>query len=263
MASPFPGMDPFLEGSEWPDLHHELASQIRKQLVPKISPKYIARIERYVVKDDNPKSEFGVMYPDVDLFLSQSANRADEPVVSYSNEKPPTPIDFSLPFFSPIDVRIPKVEIRDREGNELVTSIEILSPVNKRKPGLEPYLAKRAKLRQEGIHLLEIDLLRRGTRPVQDPRLEGTPYMVALTRANDRQTDVWKVQLHKPLPVIPVPLRRPDEDVAIDLQEALKVIYEEAAYHLSVRYDLPPPPPSLSEEDQVWIQEILAQKLGI
>lgn len=31
MASPFPGMDPYLEGDLWPDVHHALASQIRNR----------------------------------------------------------------------------------------------------------------------------------------------------------------------------------------------------------------------------------------
>lgn len=32
MSSPFPGMDPWLEGYLWADLHHELASSIRSNL---------------------------------------------------------------------------------------------------------------------------------------------------------------------------------------------------------------------------------------
>ncbi|MGB0562287.1 MAG: DUF4058 family protein [Spirulinaceae cyanobacterium] len=32
MPSPFSGMDPYLEGYLWPDVHHALASKIRQQL---------------------------------------------------------------------------------------------------------------------------------------------------------------------------------------------------------------------------------------
>lgn len=32
MPSPFPGMDPYLEGYLWPDVHHRLASEIARQL---------------------------------------------------------------------------------------------------------------------------------------------------------------------------------------------------------------------------------------
>lgn len=263
MTSPFPGMDPYLEGSMWRDVHHELASQIRKQLVPAISPKYVARIEPYVVKDNNPKSEFGTMYPDVDISLRRDNNQVQEPALAYRNGKPPTPIDFSISTPIPIEWRIPVIQIRDSESNELITSIEILSPVNKRKPGLEAYLAKKEKLRQAGINLLEIDLLRRGTRSVQDPRLADTDYMAALTYGETGQTDIWKIQLQSPLPVLPVPLAEPDDPVSIDVQEALTVIYEEAAYHLSIRYKGEIPPPALSEGNQNWMKGILQETLGI
>jgi hypothetical protein len=32
MPSPFPGMDPYLEGSEWTSVHAELSSEIARQL---------------------------------------------------------------------------------------------------------------------------------------------------------------------------------------------------------------------------------------
>lgn len=39
MPSPFPGMDPYLEGYLWVDVHNALASKIRQQLVPKLRPR--------------------------------------------------------------------------------------------------------------------------------------------------------------------------------------------------------------------------------
>lgn len=45
-------------------------------------------------------------------------------------------------------------------GNSVITSIEILSPVNKREPGLTAYQRKRLQLHNAGVHLLELDLLR-------------------------------------------------------------------------------------------------------
>ena len=51
MVSPFPGMDPYLEGSMWSDVHHDLASAIRELIAPQIAPAYFARIERYTVRD--------------------------------------------------------------------------------------------------------------------------------------------------------------------------------------------------------------------
>ena len=63
MPSPFPGMDPYLEGYLWPDVHHRLATQISDQLMPLVWPRYVARIEIQVVSDDAPEAEIGIMYP--------------------------------------------------------------------------------------------------------------------------------------------------------------------------------------------------------
>ena len=158
---------------------------------------------------------------------------------------------------APIEVEIPVVEIRDVRDNRLITAIEILSPVNKRAPGLEQYLQKRMRLHRSGVHLMEVDLIRRGERPVQHSMLEGTAYCIALTRAEQTQTDIWPVDIRSALPVVPVPLSAPDEDVALDLQQALQAVYGEAAYHLSIRYSENPPPPMMSEADLVWIKSMI------
>jgi hypothetical protein len=49
MLPPFPGMDPRLEGHVWPDMHHDLATRIKEQIVPQVIPKYTVRIETYTV----------------------------------------------------------------------------------------------------------------------------------------------------------------------------------------------------------------------
>ena len=50
MPSPFPGMDPYLEGYLWPDVHHSLASEISRQLMPRLRPRYIAKNKNDYVK---------------------------------------------------------------------------------------------------------------------------------------------------------------------------------------------------------------------
>jgi hypothetical protein len=48
-------------------------------------------------------------------------------------------------------------------GNRIVTVIEFLSPTNKvRGPGQDEYLKKQSELRQGGVNLVEIDLVRSG-----------------------------------------------------------------------------------------------------
>jgi hypothetical protein len=257
MKSPFPGMNPYLEGSLWPDLHHRLATKISNILVPLITPKYMALIERYVVEDTEPSSDLGIMYPDVEVFAAKRPAKLEEPAILYGGKRPPVPATLSIPILRPVEVRIPVIEIKDREGNRLVTAIEILSPVNKRKPGLEPYLEKRRRLHEANVHLLEIDLIRRGTRTISHPELGKTDYLVALTRAQRYQTDVWEIDLKAPLPVVPVPLLAPDEDVYLDLQQALDEVFSEAAYHYMIDYSKPAPPPLFTKAEEDWVKSLI------
>lgn len=246
MNSPFIGMDPYLEGGLWPDVHHGLIGELQKVLVPLIRPKYVARVERYVVKDTYPEKDRGIMYPDVGVYLN--ANRVEESMVAYGDQPLPTPPTISIAITEPVEVRIYVLEIRDRDNNQLITAIEVLSPVNKRKPGLAPYLAKREKLYQEGIHLLEIDLLRRGTRPFKHKKLADALYVIALTRAYEGKTDIWSMDLATPLPTIPIPLIEGDEDILVNLQAILNEVYKNCAYDLSIDYSKSPPPPKLAKE---------------
>ena len=43
MPIPFPGMDPYLEGSLWSGVHAGLSMEIVRQLSPQLQPKYVAR----------------------------------------------------------------------------------------------------------------------------------------------------------------------------------------------------------------------------
>ena len=52
-----------------------------------------------------------------------------------------------------------------------------------------------------------------------------------------------------PLPVVPVPLSAPDPDVPLDLQRALREVYEDAACRISFDYTSAGRPPKLPEED--------------
>ena len=67
MSSPFPGMDPYLEGSHWMGVHAHLCSEIARQLTPSLVPKYVALTnERFVL--ETPE-DIGIttrhVYPDV------------------------------------------------------------------------------------------------------------------------------------------------------------------------------------------------------
>ena len=107
-----------------------------------------------------------------------------------------------------------------------------------------------------GVHLLDIDFIRRGKRPVD--RIANDPhYLVTLTRSHSKQLEFWPISVQDTLPVVAVPLRHPDSDVSLDLSETLKTIYNEAAYHLTIDYRQSPPPPAFDPGTQAWIHQLL------
>ena len=257
MPSPFPGMDPYLESPLlWRDVHHTLASQIRQQLVPRLSPRYVARLETRFVAFSPDEKEIRILYPDADVTHAQLREHiiatyetcADAPVAI-------SPPPLVLRAISPERVELVTVEIRDAAQGRLVTSIEILSPINKRPgKGLDEYRAKRAMVLAASAHLLEIDLLRPGTRAPRLINLQKSDYFVFLTRAEQSDlTETWPISVRDPLPVAPVPLLPGDDDVPLDLAHALRTMYDEARYDLSIDYSQPPIPP-LAQDDAAWAQ---------
>jgi hypothetical protein len=247
-------MDPYLEGHLWPDVQSALAGKMRALLTPLLRPRYTARLAISVVEDSAPESEIGIMYPDVEV-LRAGAGR--EPRLAPGAGDGASPATLTIPVVQPVEVRLVSVEIRDTAQQQLVTAIEVLSPVNKREPGLAQYRQKRQRLHGAGVHLIELDLLRRGTRPVAHPRIPAVPYLITLTRANAAVTDIWALRPQERLLVIPAPLLPPDGDVLLDLGATFAAVYDEAAYELSVDYRQPPPPPVLPEEDARWVASLL------
>ncbi len=254
MPSPFPGMDPYLEGHLWPDVHNSLAYLIKVQLAPRLIDPYIVHLNTYTVEDTSPEEDIGIMYPDVEIFRRKDVLK--EPAGAY--ETPLTPETVTIPAVKNVKVRIPVVEIKDRKNNKLITAIEILSPVNKRKPGLQPYREKRERLHYAGVHLLEIDLIRRGERPLVHPYLPHSHYMVSLLRADSGKTQVWAIEVKDTLPTVPIPLKQPDQDSFLDLGQAMKDMYEQGLFERSIDYSENPPSPPFSKEDIEWMKNLLS-----
>jgi hypothetical protein len=49
MPAPFPGMDPYLEGSLWTTFHFAFGAEIVRQLAPRLRPRYLVLpVERFV-----------------------------------------------------------------------------------------------------------------------------------------------------------------------------------------------------------------------
>lgn len=257
MPSPFPGMDPYIEHSTiWSDFHGGLAEAIRAELNAVIQPNYVARMTPYVTYDVIEVTQVRHVSPDVSVWQSQPAGTMtlEAPVIT------PAPVQSAVALEVPL--RLFTVEIRMVGGLQLVTAVEILSPVNKR-PGHEAYqsyLRKRRELLRSEAHLLEIDLLRAGTRPPLETPVPPAPYYVTLSRADRRpHVDVWPIQLADKLPVLPVPLLEPDPDVPLDLGKIVTAVYERGGYASIIDYRQPPPAPKLAETEDKWIAELLAK----
>ena len=148
------------------------------------------------------------------------------------------------------------IVVRDAHQDVVVTAIELLSPFNKREPGLAIYRAKRARYYDAAIALVEIDLLRRGSRPLPpSTRLPTSDYLVALTRAQSAEIEVWPFGIQDMTPVVPVPLQPPDADIELDVGSALSEVYDEAQYGKSIDYAQPPPPPAFDASGLAWIRD--------
>lgn len=153
MSKRFPGMDPYLEGYLWPDVHSGLAFVTKELLIPQLPEGYTVRTELYAVVDTEWQEDLGILYPDVEVRKS----KLEEPAGAYDAAfTPPTAV---VDQANGISNRIPSVYIRHRKNQQLITVIEYLSPVNKRSPVRADYLEKRAKLQQAKVNLLEIDPL--------------------------------------------------------------------------------------------------------
>lgn len=253
MPSPFPGMDPYLEGNYWTSFHTLFATEIARQLAPKLRPKYVAMPEKRFDIVDEGSLAIEAVYPDVSI----SSGKASEDMRAAAAVA-------SAPFLlqTVMEESAPHtwIEIRDAASRRLVTTVEILSPWNKRGMGREEYLGKRRKLLHSSSHLIEIDLLRRGHRLPMKDTLPAGAYYVFVSRVRTRpMLEVWPIGLHESLPTIPVPLLPGDDDVALDLQAAFQNAYDSASFDLVLDYNRPPELP-LSAEQTAWLAERLDQR---
>jgi hypothetical protein len=155
--------------------------------------------------------------------------------------------------------RQPFLEVYDRESRQPVTTIELLSPINKEpgSAGRDEHWAKRRLFLASRTHWLEIDLLRAGARP---PEVNSIGDYYALLRRGDGDGDafeVWPIGLRDRLPTVAVPLIAPMPDVPLDLQAALAMLFERYDYADWLDYGGPPPAPPLTAADARWADDCI------
>ena len=258
MELPFPGMDPYLEApSLWPDVHHRLISTIGDQIQAKLTPGYRAVITPYAVFESIEIAPVRRVVPDVAVVEREPLGRAGGAAAAV--EAAP----LTLPAVMTVPVEYARIEIRTVRDQVLVTAIELLSPANKR-PGLDgahAYEQKRQEIFSSMAHLIEIDLLRAGTRPQVARPLPPAPYFIFLSRVERRPNiEIWPLALRAAIKLVPVPLRHPDPPVALDLGAAIHEAYRRARYDLEIDYREPPPAPDLPADDAAWLDAHLRER---
>jgi Protein of unknown function (DUF4058) len=259
MPSPFPGMDPYLEGPEiWRGVHHWLISAAAIQLQTQLNERgYYADVESRVWLE-RPEQ---LVYPDVAILRTQQDSStpressggtliSDEPVRLRALET---------------EVREDYLQIYDNETRRLITGIEIISPSNKSDRKVRRlYVNKRKRLWASEVNLVEVDLLRAGKPLVRLPKavLEKTQpggYMINVLRFDSSEYEFYPRDLRSRLPRVGIPLKPEEPDVVLDIQAALARVYEEGAYQLRIDYNREPTSP-LKAEDAIWVNELLISR---
>jgi hypothetical protein len=260
MPSPFPGMDPYLEEPGlWPDVHHELISVMRESLNAQLRPKYFARIEDRVYISDERDPGRRVIIPDLRVVGSDRGGQLRA-----------RPVGPAIAMVEPLEVTTliedeiheSRIEVIDRLEKSVVTVIEVLSPTNKvpGSRGRASYEAKREQVMHSSSHFVEMDLLRDGEGFPPYEALPPHEYRVHVSRVERRpRGTLWPIRLDQSLPEIPIPLHKGDADAKVDLQQALTVVYEHAAYDLDIDYRADPSPP-LPATYLDWADRLLGER---
>jgi Protein of unknown function (DUF4058) len=155
------------------------------------------------------------------------------------------------------------IEIMKIKTNRVVTVIEVVSLSNKRGAGLKVYRKKRRKLLASDVNVVEIDLVRKGNwkallQPHTSPAKHETPYRATLRFAGDlAAVYLIPIPLRQALPKLPIPLRKGDAVVFLDVQPLVNAVYERGRCEQVLDYDKPPPEPAITAGDVAWCEEIV------
>jgi hypothetical protein len=260
MASPFPGMDPYLE-QFWGDVHQRLVTYACDQLQGALPGDLRARIQERVFVE-SPTAERN-MYPDVRV-VERGRRLGRGPAAPAGGVAVAEPLRIRLPD-EPVTQGY--IEILDvGSGRQVVTVIEILSPSNKfAGPGRKLYTQKQQECQAAGVALVEIDLLRDGPWALAIPEYlvpasHRLVYRVCVMRPGvEWLAEVYRVPLRERLPAINIPLRPSDGDVSLDLGVLVKQCYHNGGYDDDIDYQADPVTP-LAPEDASWADALLREQ---
>ena len=126
------------------------------------------------------------------------------------------------------------------------------------------YPRKQLELKDAGVHLVEIDRIRRGPHVAEVPEEvieEPRPwdYLVNLVRRGSGEYQFYPIRLRDRLPRLRIPLKIGDADAVLDLQAVFDRAYDIGPCPERLRYERDPAPP-LVAEDAAWADQILRDK---
>jgi hypothetical protein len=261
-------MDPYIEACHlWDDFHHDLISEIKSALAPVLPKRYVVRAgERSYVTltAKNGEDEYR-MQADVTVArkpdAGQTSGQPAAAAVLETGDEESAPITMRALVHT--EFREGFLEIREAYGErQVITSIEVLSPSNKRfgSEGWFEYLRKRRACLSGAVNFVEIDLLRRGRRMPMDDEWPDSPYYLLVCRKADApRCTVWRAYSMRPLPEISIPLAPPDADVTLSLQPPIDAIYARSQYEIDIDYRQPIHPP-LTPAEAAWLEERLRER---
>jgi len=231
MAEPrFVQMDARIEEYLWHDFHPNMIVSIQSWLMPQLLPKYAAQIEeRVYVERTEPAPTRQAFRPDVVIHTEAMSETTAQALPVAVAE----PAILTLPI--PTEQRERYIAVVSLPGRELVSVIELLSPVNRRAgaDGRREYLRKREQILRSTVHLVEIDLLLNGERlPTVEPLPEGDYYAFVSRSEYRPAVEVYYWRRDEQMPTIPIPLLRDDGEVYLDLQAVYEETYRRARYEI-------------------------------
>lgn len=248
-------MDPYLEAPElWSEVHSRLIVAIADNLSEQLSDDYRVAIEKRTYFSTTSDESLMIGIPDVSVMSQQTWPIRD--AIPMTAVMPRT---VTVPMAEEVQERY--LEIRDVSSGAVITSIELLSPKNKRTgEGRRAYEKKRYQVLASLTNLVEIDLLRGGKPlPVEGIERQGC-YSVLVSRSDLRpRAELYEFGLQQSIPPFALPLKPEDEPLVVDLQDLLEGIYRRAKYHLAIDYNRTIKP-AVSTEEAAWIDMLLREK---
>jgi hypothetical protein len=238
-------MNPYLENPElWSEFHSRMIVAIADALDDCLSRDYRVAVEKRVYLSEVGDSVL-VGIPDVSVTAPvQTTTTTTITTVAQ-------PLNIEIPIAEEVQERF--LEIREGTTGTVITTIELLSPKNKRSgDGRNTYLQKRQKILTSATHLIEIDLLR-GGEPFPMIGAPTSDYRILISRSEQRpKAQLYPFNLREQIPTFPIPLRNQEQEPLLQLQPLLHRIYDRARLELAINYNQPCVP-KLSKEDEAWL----------